>query len=544
MKIITIKKLIHIFAIFIFSFLLMFGNAVQATTATWSTFTTSTEPTITSLSPSIGTQGENNLDVIITGAGFAFGNTVNFTNSGITINSTTINGVTSITTNISISSTAPTGLGDVTVTNTNGTSNALSFRVITSPFSCLVPTISSISPTWAYVGSSSTTVTINGTNFSNGTTGKYNGTVRTTNFVNSGQINIILTSSDLSSVGTGNITVTNGSNYCTSNTITFSVNSNGGGGGLIPNISSISPSSVVVGSGAITINIFGSNFTNSSYAYFNGGNRSTNFINSGQLVMNLNYSDTSSIGNWNIYVNSGSGNISNSVTFNVYSNNSGGGGGGGGRPIYYVGVITQNASNISKNSVILNGSINPNNNQTTAWFEYGTSYNLGTYNETSHNYFGSAGSYLVLSQNIGNLNPNTTYYFRAVANNYAGTIRGSIFSFTTGINVINNNVNGNGNNTITKIIYQDDNNIVNNSSSNDSAENQTSTNNDYFNGNNLSGNALFGLTNILPKTFLGWIIFLILILITIIIGRKLYEDYSYQKTRNKVDANNINNLPV
>ncbi|MEI8270151.1 MAG: IPT/TIG domain-containing protein, partial [bacterium] len=515
-------------------------------------------PTLISISPSNGTQGQSNITAVLNGNGFITGSVVSFSNSGIIINSTTINNSTTITLDISISSNAQIGLSNVSVSNTNGISNTVSFRVIAYN-TCLVPTISSISPAWAYVGTSSATVTIYGSNFSNGTNGQYNGTIRTTNFVNSGQVDMILTSSDLSSLGTGNITVTNGSNYCTSGIATFSVNSNnsGGGGGLVPSISSISPSSVVVGSGAITINIYGSNFTNNSSAYINGGARQTNYVNSGQLVMNLYYSDTSVVGTWNIYVNSGSGNNSNSTIFNVYSNNFGGGGGGGngggngggGHPIYYVNVITQNATNISKYSAVLNGSINPNNNMTTAWFEYGTSYNLGTYSDTNHDYFGSGGSYSILSQSALNLSPNTTYYFRAVANNYAGTIRGSIFSFTTGINVINNIVNGNK--TVTRIIYQDTNtdNIYTDTTNNNSPNeantgNQTSINNDYFNGKDLGASALFGSTNILPKTFIGWLIFLILIFIIIIIGRKLYDDYSYQKKRRKVDANNIENLPT
>ena len=120
-------------------------------------------------------------------------------------------------------------------------------------------------------------------------------------------------------------------------------------------------------------------------------------------------------------------------------------------------------------------------------------------------------------------------------------MKGNILSFTTTgtVNFINNNIINGTNGSTGKIVYE-----------NSSTENLGNTNsipsttNDNYFGNNLSANTLFGFTNFLPKTFIGWLIFLILIFIIIIIGRKLYEDYSYRKKINRVDANHIENLPV
>ena len=549
-----------------YKFRLVAQNTNGTTRGVWTTFKTisttpppASSPTLTLINPTTGSIGQNNISMALTGTDFVSGSVVNFSNGGITVNSTTINSTSSITVDISIANNAQTGVGSVTVTNVNGTSNAMNFRVIASPVSCLVPTISSLSPAWAYVGASSATVTINGTNFSSGTVGQYNGAARTTNFTNSGQLDIILNSSDLTSIGSGNITVTNGSNYCTSNTNTFAINSTGGGGGggggaIYPIISSISPSTVVANSSNLVISIYGTFSNNNVTAFFNGMARTTTYSNPGQITMNLIQSDISSTGSYNIYVKDGNGNVSNSVSFSVYSNGGGSGGGwwfggGGGGAIYYVSVITQNATNTSNYSAVLNGSINPNNQTTTAWFEYGTSYNLATFSDTSHVYFGNFNYPSIFSQNITNLSPNTTYYFRAVANNYAGTIRGGIFSFATSgsTNVASNYTSGysngtNSNNTVTRTIYQ--NTDTNNSSGNVYPNPTTTTDTNYFDNNNLGANAIFGFTNFLPKTFLGWLVFLILILLIIIIGRKLYEDYSYQKSRNKVNANHINNLPV
>ena len=449
----------------IYTFRVVAQNTYGTTTGNWVTFTTlpgnNLTPTLLSISPTSGTQGQNNINVNLNGTGFVGGSTVIFSGSGIILNSTNINSTTSITVNISINSNATIGGSNVFVINNNGTSNSQTFTVFGST-SCITPNISYLNPSSVFVGAGTTNVTIQGSNFTNGSTAMYNGGYRATNFINSNNLTITLNSSDLAYVGSGNITVSNGTN-CISNANTFFINSfnNGGGGG----------------------------------------------------------------GGWN-----------------------GGGGGGGGHPvIYYISVITQNATNVLRNSATLLGSINPNNQSTTAWFEYGTSYNLSSYNETSHIFFGSGGYSSTLSQGITNLNPNTTYYFRAVGNNYAGTIRGDIFSFTTNssANIINNNTTSGNNNIISRIIYQNYNNDnYTNDTSSSNPNNQISNYGDYFSNKNLSASAVLGFTNILPKTFLGWLIFLVLILLIIVIARKLYEDYSYQKIRNKVDASHIENLPV
>ncbi len=437
--------------------------------------------------------------------------------------------------------------------NINGTSYGawVPFSTSPNPNNPTAPTLVSLSPSAGNQGLT-TNVILTGTGFISGSNVIFSGSgininSTTINSLTSITVNISINSN--ATVGSNNVVVTNSNG--TSNSQTFTVNGSGGGGiALTPNISSISPNSVLVNSGSVAINIYGSNFTNNSIGYFNGSTRSLNYVNSGQVIMNLYSSDTSSIGNWNIYVANNSGNNSNSMSFNVYSNGGGsgggGGGGGGGRPIYYVSVVTQNSISITKNSATLSGSINPNNQTTTAWFEYGTSYNLATFNETTHAFLGSGGYPSPFTQNISYLNPNTTYYFRAVGNNYAGTIRGSILSFTTGntiSNIINNIINTDG--TDTNIVYQDENTTdVIDSNSENTNPNQNIYDANYFSNINLGANAIFGFTGFLPNTFWTWLIFLILILLIIIIGRKLYSDYSNQKRKNHVDANHIDNLPV
>jgi uncharacterized repeat protein (TIGR01451 family) len=107
-------------------------------------------------------------------------------------------------------------------------------------------------------------------------------------------------------------------------------------------------------------------------------------------------------------------------------------------------VQTQSATNIYQNSAQLNGSVNPNNCQTSYWFEYGPGWSLG--NTSGNQTAGSSNGSINISSYISGLNYNATYYFRAVAQNSAGTSYGSILSFTTtgGNNCIGGNCGNSG----------------------------------------------------------------------------------------------------
>ncbi|MGC8776236.1 MAG: hypothetical protein ACP5QN_02920, partial [Minisyncoccia bacterium] len=94
-------------------------------------------------------------------------------------------------------------------------------------------------------------------------------------------------------------------------------------------------------------------------------------------------------------------------------------------------AVTQPATGISQTSATLNGTINPNGVSTQYRFEYGTTQSLG--NVTNWQSAGSSGQ-INGYQTIYGLSPNTTYYFRIVAQNQYGTTQGQILSFTTDFN--------------------------------------------------------------------------------------------------------------
>jgi hypothetical protein len=92
-------------------------------------------------------------------------------------------------------------------------------------------------------------------------------------------------------------------------------------------------------------------------------------------------------------------------------------------------VTTETATSVTSSSATLNGTVNPNGAPTTGWFQWGTTTSYGN---TSPTFSGGSGTSPVpMSWIITGLSPNTSYHFRAVAQNSAGTSYGSDRTFTT-----------------------------------------------------------------------------------------------------------------
>jgi hypothetical protein len=92
-------------------------------------------------------------------------------------------------------------------------------------------------------------------------------------------------------------------------------------------------------------------------------------------------------------------------------------------------VVTKPASNVSDTSARLNGTVAPNGQATTAYFEYGTTTSYGA-KTTAQSISASAGT-TNASIVLAGLKPGTVYHFRLVATNAAGTSAGVDGAFAT-----------------------------------------------------------------------------------------------------------------
>ncbi len=96
-------------------------------------------------------------------------------------------------------------------------------------------------------------------------------------------------------------------------------------------------------------------------------------------------------------------------------------------------VQTLAASGVGIDNAGLSGSVNPNSQATSAWFEWGTDSGLSTYSPTSTQSTGAGSSAVIVSASLASLSSGTQYYYRVAASNATGTSRGTIVSFTTSL---------------------------------------------------------------------------------------------------------------
>jgi hypothetical protein len=92
-------------------------------------------------------------------------------------------------------------------------------------------------------------------------------------------------------------------------------------------------------------------------------------------------------------------------------------------------VTSAGATNVSSGGATLNGTVNPNGQDTSYAFDWGTSTSYG--HESPFTPAGAGSTAQAVSAAIGGLSPATTYHFRAIAKSAGGTTTGGDESFTT-----------------------------------------------------------------------------------------------------------------
>ncbi len=178
-------------------------------------------------------------------------------------------------------------------------------------------------------------------------------------------------------------------------------------------------------------------------------------------------------------------------------------------------VATFAASSVTTSSATLEGSVNVWGDAGQFWFEYGKDQNNFSAQSATQKTYSSASA--TESLTLTDLSPNTTYYFRIVAENDHGQVKGAVKSFTT-LAV-----------KIAPVVSSSTTSNTSSSSSSSTTSSATpskgsSTSSTKGASSQTASVANSGLNNngFLPSTFGGWLLILILIAAIFVIARYIY----------------------
>ena len=285
-------------------------GSIKDVTAFLNAFVPNPVPVISNLSSNSAVKGSAGFTLTINGSNFINGSVVRWNGSNRTTSFINVNQLQS---QIPASDLTVAGSFPVTVFNSTpggGVSNNLQFTVYNP-----VPTLSSLAQTSATAGNAGFTLTVSGSNFIDSSVVRWNGSDRTTTYVNSGQLTAQILTSDLATAGYFPVTVFNPApGGGISNSLQFTVNN------PTPAIITLAaPAGTYAGGDSFILTVNGSNFVRNSNVLWNGTARTTTFINSGQLTAQISATDIAASGSRAIVVNNpapGGGN-SNTATFNL-----------------------------------------------------------------------------------------------------------------------------------------------------------------------------------------------------------------------------------
>jgi len=154
-----------------------------------------------------------------------------------------------------------------------------------------VPAIATVSPTTLVAGATGSTVTITGSGFIQSSTVQWNQSSRTTTFVSSTSLQFALTTTDLASGATGQITVVNPApGGGASGAVTLTINN------PTPALTGTSPASLTILNAGTVLTLTGSGFVPTSVVTWNGATHASTFVSATQLQIMLTAADVASVG--------------------------------------------------------------------------------------------------------------------------------------------------------------------------------------------------------------------------------------------------------
>lgn len=268
-------------------------------------------PQVTSLNPATREAGSGQFTLTVNGNNFVSGSVVRWNNNERV---TAFVNATQLTAVIPASDVAAAGTAAITVFNPapgGGTSGNVNLTITQAPNP--VPVLNSLSPNVAAAGGGQFTLTVNGSNFVNGASVRWNGNERTTTFVSSTQLTAQIPASDIANPGTVTVTVFNPApGGGTSATQSFTITSGA-------TITSLVPSLVIAGGAAFTLTINGANLVNGAQVRVNGNERPTTFISTARVTAEIPASDIAAPGTARIMVALPGGSVSNEMILTIAS---------------------------------------------------------------------------------------------------------------------------------------------------------------------------------------------------------------------------------
>ena len=180
------------------------------------------------------------------------------------------------------------------------------------------PTLQSITPNAADVGSPDLKIALVGSNFVPDSVVNFNGIALSTTFSDPDDISATIPASSLLTPGSYTVTVVSPDTLgAVSNAVTFVIN--GPASNPVPTIKSLLPASLPTGSPAQILTIDGTGFLPASTVAFNGAVHAATFISASQLTISLTSADLAKAGTYPVFVTNPApgGGASAAVNFSV-----------------------------------------------------------------------------------------------------------------------------------------------------------------------------------------------------------------------------------
>ena len=290
------------------------GNAIS--NGVLFTVSTGLTPVLTTATPVGNVTLGSPIQLAITGANFANGALVQWNNGAVTTGLATVfidvNDLSALVPSNLVS--AP-GTVSITVQSAGATSNAL-------PFSIAPIAITSLTTTSALAGSGPISLTVTGGNFTASSTVQWTGGAGPqplpTTLISTSELSVVVPATLLATAGTAFVSVATGT--LNSNSLPFTITATSGP--TLSQASSLNPSSAVVTTPGLTLNVAGANFVNGAVVMWNTGTAvtlTTAFVSATQLTALVPASLLATVGTAIITVQNPDKTISNGVTFVVVS---------------------------------------------------------------------------------------------------------------------------------------------------------------------------------------------------------------------------------